>query len=101
MKRYARIRAVKESIPTAIFFGPGRQKRHSIVRQRAMYEIYIAFGASLPQIGVVFNRDHTTVLHAVRKIGQMIEDGLLPPVEPADVWAVLADDRALLAEESA
>lgn len=101
MKRYARIRAVKEAIPTEVFFGPGRQRRHSFVRQRVMYEIYIAFGASLPQIGVVFNRDHTTVLHAVRKIGQMIEDGLLPPVEPGDVWAVLTDDRndALLAEE--
>jgi chromosomal replication initiation ATPase DnaA len=46
----------------------GHQRRIEAVRARwrAMRRAYDA-GYSLPQIGRVFNRDHSTVLHAVRK----------------------------------
>ncbi|PVB63213.1 chromosomal replication initiator protein DnaA [Labrenzia sp. 011] len=42
-------------------------------RQIAMYIAKVVTGRSLPEIGRRFgNRDHTTVLHAVRKIGDMV-----------------------------
>jgi chromosomal replication initiator protein len=42
-------------------------------RQVAMYLARTSTLKSLPQIGQVFgNRDHTTVIHAVRKIGRLI-----------------------------
>ena len=42
-------------------------------RQIAMYIAKVMTGRSLPEIGRRFgNRDHTTVLHAVRKIGDMV-----------------------------
>lgn len=47
-----------------------QQRRRSIAwpRQEAMYECSKATGASLPEIGRAFGgRDHTTVLHGIRK----------------------------------
>lgn len=44
-------------------------------RQIAMYIAKVMTGRSLPEIGRRFgNRDHTTVLHAVRKIEAMVKD---------------------------
>ncbi len=41
-------------------------------RQIAMYLAWICRLKSLPEIGRLFNRDHTTVLHAVRKVKSLI-----------------------------
>lgn len=49
----------------------GRHRKQKFVRPRqvAMYEIYMQRkDFSFPRIGQWFERDHTTVLHAVRKI---------------------------------
>lgn len=47
-------------------------RRHasiSAARMEAMFEIYATGNFSYPQIGRFFNRDHTTVLYACRRVG--------------------------------
>lgn len=46
-------------------------------RQIAMYSIYKECWPieSLPRIGHWFHKDHTTVLHAVKRIGELVEAG--------------------------
>lgn len=48
--------------------GPRRDARYSWPRQVAMYLSRTKTAHSLPSIGATFHRDHTTVLHACRKI---------------------------------
>lgn len=51
-----------------------RTARVVLARQVAMYLAKVLTGRSLPEIGRRFgNRDHTTVLHAVRKIAAKVE----------------------------
>ncbi len=55
--------------------GPRRTKQIVIPRQIAMYLTRKHTGLSLPEIGKRFGgRDHTTVLHAVRKVNQVRGD---------------------------
>ena len=59
-----------------------RSRRQPLARQRqiGMYICREHTGLSLPKIGAAFGgRDHTTVMHAVEKIG-----GLLP--EDKDIY---------------
>jgi chromosomal replication initiator protein len=52
-----------------------RLKQVAVPRQVAMYLTKKLMGVSLPEIGKKFGgRDHTTVLHAVKKIEEMIKD---------------------------
>ena len=44
----------------------GHQRRFASARHRAMAKAH-SEGFSMPQIGMVFNRDHTTVCYAVHK----------------------------------
>ncbi|MBB5663243.1 hypothetical protein GGE68_001419 [Rhizobium leguminosarum] len=64
--------------------GPRRETEVVRARQIAMYELHTQRDdLSYPGIGRIFgNRDHTTVLHAVRKIQAMKEAGT--PVYPVD-----------------
>jgi hypothetical protein len=56
--------------------GQSRRKKYSIPRQVAMYLIHDG-KRTLPEIGRRFGgRDHTTVLHAVRKIERWVEQDL-------------------------
>lgn len=48
--------------------GPSRLRTVRTARQVAMYLARTAGGLSLPRVGAAFSRDHTTVLHAVRKV---------------------------------
>jgi chromosomal replication initiator protein len=48
--------------------GPSRLRRVMVPRQVAMYLAREVGGLSLPRIGAAFGRDHTTVLHACRKV---------------------------------
>jgi hypothetical protein len=61
--------AVKHGIRLEDLRSPIRIKRFVLARHEAMWEIKRQRpGLSLPQIGRLFgNRDHTTVLHAIRK----------------------------------
>lgn len=55
--------------------GPRRHARLVIPRSIAM-QLAREHGLSLPQIGRAFNRDHTTVLHACRKIAKLEAEDL-------------------------
>ena len=53
--------------------GPGKTKALALARQIAMYLCRELTDLSLPRIGQTFgNRDHTTVMHADRKIRQLM-----------------------------
>jgi chromosomal replication initiator protein len=55
----------------ARFAGP---ERHPAVARPRMVVMYLArtlFGVTLERIGAAFRRDHTTVLHAVRRVADL------------------------------
>ncbi len=54
--------------------GPSRLRSVMRPRQVAMYLARELTGLSLPRLGAAFGRDHTTVLHACRKVAAEIED---------------------------
>jgi chromosomal replication initiator protein len=55
-------------------FGPSRLRRVLVPRQVAMALAREVGGQSLPRIATAFDRDHSTVMHACRKVEEMIED---------------------------
>ncbi len=56
--------------------GPSRLRTVMLARQVAMYLAHDVAKFSLPVVGRAFDRDHTTVLHAVRKVrDRMAADG--------------------------
>ena len=58
--------------------GTSRLRSALVPRQVAMYLARELAGLSLPRIGAAFGRDHTTVLHACRRVEQaMAADALL------------------------
>ncbi len=61
-----------------------KQRRIADARQIAMYLIREMTDLSLPRIGEIFNRDHTTVLHGWRTISNSM-------AEDAEIRALLAD----------
>jgi chromosomal replication initiator protein len=54
--------------------GASRLRNVLVPRQVAMYLARELTGLSLPRIGATFGRDHTTVLHACRKVEEAIAD---------------------------
>ena len=54
--------------------GPSRLRRVLVPRQVAMALAREIGGQSLPRIAVAFDRDHSTVLHACRKVEEMVEE---------------------------
>ena len=54
-----------------------RARQILLARQVAMWKCRTRTDHSTPRIGRFFNRDHTTILHAVRKIDAMIAAGLI------------------------
>lgn len=63
-------------IPVADLVSPVRRYRLSRPRQAAMWVVYKLLGSkmSLPQIGRAFRRDHTTIMHALRRHGERAGD---------------------------
>ncbi len=53
--------------------GPGRTKEVALARQILMHLLRNISGMSLPQIGELLQRDHTTVLHGIEKIESLID----------------------------
>ncbi len=77
----ARVRAIQEAICTVCgvsredLLSPKRSSRVSHARQLAMYLAREETSISLAQIAREFNRDHTTVLHAIRTVAARLEPG--------------------------
>ena len=77
----ARVRAIQEAICTVSgvsrddLLSPKRSSRVSHARQLAMYLAREETSISLAQIAREFNRDHTTVLHAIRTVAARLEPG--------------------------
>ena len=62
-------------VPRNELLSPRRTPRVARARQLAMYLSRELTGLSLAQIAREFDRDHTTVLHAIRSVSQRIEPG--------------------------
>jgi chromosomal replication initiator protein len=69
IKRVASAFAVTEKELT----GASRLRKFMVPRRVAMYLARETCGLSLPRLGTAFGRDHTTVLHACRKVESEIE----------------------------
>lgn len=61
-------------VPCAEMLGPKRNRHYARPRQLAMYFARVYTGQSFPAIGRHFNRDHTTVIHACKRVESLIED---------------------------
>lgn len=62
--------AAEYSVLPRKLYAYGRSTKLAEARKVAMYLVRHNTNLSLPQIGTVFGRDHTTVLSAVVKVGQ-------------------------------
>ena len=60
--------AVAFSVTEKALLGQSRLRNVLLSRQVAMFLARELTGLSLPRIGAAFGRDHTTVLHACRKV---------------------------------
>jgi len=75
----AAVRAIQASvaevfcIPLALLMARVRRPEVAVPRQIAMYLAYSETSRSLPELGVLFERDHTTVLHALKAVGARIK----------------------------
>ncbi|HEY1190524.1 MAG TPA: helix-turn-helix domain-containing protein [Gemmata sp.] len=70
--------------------GPSRLREILRPRQVAMYLARELTGLSLPRLGAAFGRDHTTVLHACRKVESEIATNLGLAKQISDLRAVFS-----------
>ena len=63
------------SVDETVLRGTQRNRGVSEARQRSMYLIRKLTNLSLPDIGNEFAKDHTTVLHAIRKVEAALKAG--------------------------
>lgn len=69
-KLHVKRRAISLGFTLEDITGPSRKRDVVAARQKIMFEVYTYFNKSLLEIGRMFGgRDHTTVLHAIRKVG--------------------------------
>ena len=61
-------------IPVEKLRGSGRSRDMVLPRQIAMYLVRQLTDYSLPEIGKVFSRDHTTVLHSINKVEEYLKN---------------------------
>ncbi len=60
-------------VSAAELTGRNRSAKISLPRQVVMYVMREELGASLPQIGLALDRDHTTVMHGIERIATEME----------------------------
>ena len=63
------------NVDEIILRGSQRTKNVAEARQIAMYLIRMLTNLSLPDIGEQFAKDHTTVMHSIKKVEQMLNKG--------------------------
>ena len=79
--------AIANSVTVAQIDSPSRASSYVRPRQIAMYLSKIKTRHSLPDIARRFGgRDHTTVIHAVRKIGRLIQTDPELAAEISAIW---------------
>ena len=83
--------ALKHRMTIQDLVGPFRNARMIRARFEAMWCIRQTGRYSLPEIGRAFNRDHTTVLNAIRKVDSELSAGKLP--KPELNWALAMECR--------
>lgn len=73
------VRAVAHAceLHDAVLYSRRRDQPAARARQVACYILRTYCGMSLPEIGRVVKRDHTTVLHGCRVIGRLMRDGTI------------------------
>ncbi|WP_245895971.1 chromosomal replication initiator protein DnaA [Deinococcus irradiatisoli] len=84
MKDVLRTVAARYGLPAEVLRGAGRMREVVVPRQIAMYLIRDLTSHSLPEIGLFFGRDHSTVMHAVSKVSENLE-------KDAELTLTLAD----------
>lgn len=80
MARIAADAAVRNNISVAQIRGGAKTGEIVLARWECYKEAYES-GFSLPQIGRFFNRDHTTVLYGLRRMG-VLHPGRMRPLVP-------------------
>jgi chromosomal replication initiator protein len=60
------------NMPPDVIRGSGRVREVVVPRQVAQYLIRELTDHSLPEIGQFFGRDHSTVMHAISKVTEML-----------------------------
>jgi len=71
--------ADKHNMPVAAFRSPSRKMPFVNLRHEACYRLSTELGFSLMQIGrLMGNRDHTTVLNAIRRHKKILVEGYKP-----------------------
>ncbi len=73
MKDVLRTVAARYGLPPEVLRGAGRMREVVVPRQIAMYLIRDLTSHSLPEIGMFFGRDHSTVMHAVSRVTENLE----------------------------
>ncbi|MCA9213188.1 MAG: AAA family ATPase [Planctomycetales bacterium] len=85
-KRIIRTAANYYGLSTKDLCGSSRRKQHVLARSMAMYLLRQNTDLSYQEIGHVFgDRDHTTVMHACRKIESLIKDDALTQATAAEI----------------
>ncbi len=73
---YVRNRAAELGFTFAQIRSQDRHRKVTFARQLLIYEVKQLFDRSYPEIGRLFGgRDHTTILHAVKKIAKLKAEG--------------------------
>ena len=82
-------------IPVEEIIGYGKARRQVEARQLAMYAARVATDLSYPEIGRAFDgRDHTTVIHGVRRVEKLIteRDDLREKLQAIQAWVQWPSD---------
>ena len=62
------------NLPLRTMYSKRRDPRAAKIRFAAYYLAHLHTEYSYPQIGRVFNKDHTTIMHGVKRCKELIED---------------------------
>ena len=74
MRDVLRTVAARYGLQAELLRGSGRMREVVVPRQIAMYLIRELTSHSLPEIGVFFDRDHSTVMHSISKVTDNLEN---------------------------
>lgn len=62
--------AKKHGVTVALIMGEARDKRVILARHEVWWRVWRTSGLSYPRMGAMFRRDHTTIMHGVKRYEQ-------------------------------